>query len=613
MRSKKKERDTPELSPSGFELDPVARRTPPTATEPTPAIAQPPVSQAPAPAQRSVNGDGRPMVGELLVQQKLISSSQLAEALLQQSASGKRIGVLLVELGAIDETELTKVLAAHLNLPMADLRKEVPADDAIALVPEAIARAHTAIPLRITEHGLHVAMVEPTDAKAIADLETAAKLPILPVIAPASDIRRAMDKAYRALASVGRHIEAFLATEALNERTSEEAEDADAAPVVQVVNLIIQQGVRDRASDIHIEPQDSRLRIRYRIDGALHDVLALPSNMAPAIVSRVKVLAGMNIVERRRPQDGQIAMEIDGRPLDARVATTTTIWGEKAVLRLLDKSRALLRMDELGMPEATHASFSRLIRSPFGLVICAGPTGSGKTTTLYAALAEINQSERNVMTVEDPVEYVLPSINQIQIQDQTGISFAGGLKAILRQDPDVILVGEMRDVETARIGIQSALTGHFVLTSLHATDAAGALERFLDLDIEPFLVASSVVGVVGQRLVRRICRYCRMPYEPSVEELRFYQLAGGPPKEKFWHGDGCNFCFNTGYEDRVGVYELLTVTQEMKELLMGKANHDEIHALAVQQGMRSLRDGGIALVADDVTTISEVLRNIYTV
>jgi type IV pilus assembly protein PilB len=321
----------------------------------------------------------------------------------------------------------------------------------------------------------------------------------------------------------------------------------------------------------------------------------------------------MNIVERRRPQDGQIAMEIDGRPLDARVATTTTIWGEKAVLRLLDKSRALLRMDELGMPEATHASFSRLIRSPFGLVICAGPTGSGKTTTLYAALAEINQSERNVMTVEDPVEYVLPSINQIQIQDQTGISFAGGLKAILRQDPDVILVGEMRDVETARIGIQSALTGHFVLTSLHATDAAGALERFLDLDIEPFLVASSVVGVVGQRLVRRICRYCRMPYEPSVEELRFYQLAGGPPKEKFWHGDGCNFCFNTGYEDRVGVYELLTVTQEMKELLMGKANHDEIHTLAVQQGMRSLRDGGIALVADDVTTISEVLRNIYTV
>ena len=612
MRSKKKERDAPDLSPGGFELDHTAARTP-TVTEPPPVVQVPAAEDPPASTPARANGDGRPMVGELLVEQKLISSSQLAEALLQQSASGKRIGALLVELGAIDETELTKVLAAHLNLPMADLRKEVPEDDAIALVPEAIARAYTAIPLRTTDRGLQVAMVEPTDAKAIADLESASGLPIVPVIAPASDIRRAMEKAYRALASVGRHIEAFLATEALHERASEESEDADAAPVVQVVNLIITQGVRDRASDIHIEPQDSRVRIRYRIDGALHDVLALPANMGPAVVSRVKVLAGMNIVERRRPQDGQIAIEIDGRPLDARVATTATIWGEKAVLRLLDKSRALLRLDELGMPEATHTSFSSLIRSPFGLVICAGPTGSGKTTTLYAALAEINQSERNVMTVEDPVEYVLPSINQIQIQDQTGISFAGGLKAILRQDPDVILVGEMRDVETARIGIQSALTGHFVLTSLHATDAAGALERFLDLDIEPFLVASSVVGVVGQRLVRRICRYCRTPYEPPVEELRFYQLAGGPPKQTFWHGEGCNFCFRTGFEDRVGVYELLTVSQEMKELLMRRANHDEIHALAVQQGMRSLRDGGIALVADDVTTISEVLRNIYTV
>jgi type IV pilus assembly protein PilB len=609
VRSKKKDRDAqPELSPSGFEMDPLVTTTTPTVTAPPPAEAP---AAAAAPPRRAANAG--PMIGELLVEQNLISSSQLAEALLQQSASGKRIGALLVELGAIDETELTRVLAAHLNLPMADLRKEVPEDAAIALVPEAIARAHTAIPLRTTDHGLQVAMVEPTDAKAIADLESAAGLPVLPVIAPASDIRRAMDKAYRALASVGRHIEAFLATEALHERSSEEQDDADAAPVVQVVNLIIQQGVRDRASDIHIEPQDSRVRIRYRIDGALHDVLALPANMGPAVVSRVKVLAGMNIVERRRPQDGQIAMEIDGRPLDARVATTTTIWGEKAVLRLLDKSRALLRLDELGMPEATHTTFSRLIRSPFGLVICAGPTGSGKTTTLYAALAEINQSEANVMTVEDPVEYVLPSINQIQIQDQVGISFAGGLKAILRQDPDVILVGEMRDVETARIGIQSALTGHFVLTSLHATDAAGALERFLDLDIEAFLVASSVVGVVGQRLVRRICRYCRATYEPPIEERRFYDLAGGPAKETFWHGEGCNFCFRTGYEDRVGVYELLTVTQEMKELLMRKANHDEIHALAVQQGMRSLRDGGIALVADDVTTISEVLRNIYTV
>ncbi|TMK49637.1 MAG: pilus assembly protein PilB, partial [Actinobacteria bacterium] len=253
------------------------------------------------------------------------------------------------------------------------------------------------------------------------------------------------------------------------------------------------------------------------------------------------------------------------------------------------------------------------IRTPFGMVICAGPTGSGKTTTLYAALTEINQSEHNIMTVEDPVEYTLPSINQIQIHDQSGITFAGGLKAILRQDPDVILVGEMRDVETARIGVQSALTGHLVLTSLHATDTAGALQRFLDMGIEAFLVASSVVGVVAQRLVRRICPFCKVPYSPSVEERRFYEDAGGTPKGLFWHGEGCNFCFQTGYQDRIGVYELLQVTEEMKDLLLKKAAHDELRALAVSQGMRTLLDAGVRLVSEDVTTISEVVRSIYTV
>ncbi len=557
-------------------------------------------------------GSGR--IGDLLIERQLVTQSQLAEALLQQSVSGQRLGSLLVDLGALDDLDLARALSAHFGLPLADLRQDEPDEDAIALVPEGMARGYTAIPMRRSEAGgLEVAMANPTDREAVEAMAGAAGVRVIALVAPPSDIRRAIDKSYRALVGVERHVEAFLAAEALTAHASEVDDSGAAAPVVQVVNLIITQGVRDRASDIHIEPQDSRLRIRYRIDGALHDVLALPAKIGPAAVSRVKVLAGMNIVERRRPQDGQIAMEVDGRPLDVRVATTTTIWGEKAVLRLLDKSRSLLRLNELGMPTATHAGFSRLIRSPFGMVICAGPTGSGKTTTLYAALAEINQSEVNIMTVEDPVEYVLPSINQIQIQDQAGITFAGGLKAILRQDPDVILVGEMRDVETARIGIQSALTGHFVLTSLHATDAAGAVERFLDLGIEPFLVASSVVGVVGQRLVRRVCRSCAVPFQPSVEELEFYEQAGGPPGVTFYQGEGCNFCFRTGYEDRIGVYELLRITVEMKQLLMRKANHDEIQALAIEQGMRSLRDGGIQLVADGVTTISEVIRSLYTI
>ena len=352
-------------------------------------------------------------LGELLIESDLVTASRLDEALLQQSASGKRLGELLVELGAIDDFDLARVLSGRLGVPLADLRKDTPDEGAIALIPESLARSHVAIPVRKSDAGVRIAMADPLNDVAVKELSDAAGMSVIPMIAPPSDIRRAIDKSYRALAGVGRHVDAFLAAEAISVRTVEASDTAEDAPVVQVVNLIVQQGARDRASDIHIEPQESRVRVRYRIDGALHDVLALPPNMGPSVISRIKVLAGMDIVERRKPQDGQLAIEVDGRPLDIRVATTATIWGEKCVMRLLDKNRQLLRLDDLGMPEETHDRFSKLIRSPFGMVICAGPTGSGKTTTLYAALTEINNSERNIMTVEDPVEYVLPSINQI--------------------------------------------------------------------------------------------------------------------------------------------------------------------------------------------------------
>jgi type IV pilus assembly protein PilB len=388
---------------------------------------------------------------------------------------------------------------------------------------------------------------------------------------------------------------------------------ADEAPVVQVVNMLITQALRDRASDVHIEPQDSRVRVRYRIDGALHDVMALPDSMGPAIASRLKITAGMNIVERRRAQDGQIAMTIDGRDLDIRVATTGTIWGEKVVLRLLDKSRPLYRLGDLGMPTDTHAAYSSIIRSPFGMVICAGPTGSGKTTTLYASMTEINTPERNITTIEDPVEYVFPSINQIQINEQAEVTFANGLRSILRQDPDVILVGEIRDAETARIAVQSALTGHFVLSSLHGTDSVSALYRFLDMGIESFLIASSVLAVVGQRLIRRTCHYCKTPYQPSTEELAFYRDIGGGTKKQFWVGEGCNLCSRTGYSDRIGVYELLRMTEGLKEMLINKRpSHEAMRLLAQSEGMRSLRQEACQLIQDDVTTISEVVRCIYT-
>src|SRR5277367_1949715 len=315
--------------------------------------------------------------------------------------------------------------------------------------------------------------------------------------------------------------------------------------------------MRDRTSDVHIEPSEDVVRVRFRIDGALKEILVLPAAMGLGLVCRIKIMAGMNIVERRRPQDGQLTTTIDGKEVDVRVATTATIWGEKCVMRILDKTRSVLRLDDLGMPADTHARYSKIVRAPFGMVLCAGPTGSGKTTTLYATLSEVNNPTLNVMTIEDPVEYVFPSINQIQTNDQAGLTFATGLKSILRQDPDVILVGEIRDVETARIAVQSALTGHLVLSSLHATDSVSALHRFLDMGIESFLVASSVIGIVGQRLVRRICPSCTEVYQLSDEERSFYEGSEGPDKTEFIRGAGCNFCSGTGYQGRIGVYELL--------------------------------------------------------
>jgi type IV pilus assembly protein PilB len=333
--------------------------------------------------------------------------------------------------------------------------------------------------------------------------------------------------------------------------------------------------------------------------------------MGPALARRLKVLAGLNIVEHRRPQDGQITTQVEGRALDIRISTIATIYGEKVVLRLLDKSRPLFNIADLGLSAQTQLLYSQMVRSPFGMLVCAGPTGSGKTTTLYATLSEINTPDRNLMTIEDPVEYTFPSINQIQINEAAGVTFAGGLRAMMRQDPDVILVGEIRDEETARTAVQAALTGHLVLSSLHATDAPSALLRLLDMGIEGFLVASSLLGVVSQRLLRRICTSCAAPYQPAADEMAFYRAMGGAPKEHFVKGKGCNFCASTGYLERVGVYELMAVTDEIKDLVIGGSSDAAIRAKAREQGMRTLREEGLRLVGEDVTTISEVTRCIY--
>lgn len=555
--------------------------------------------------------DGSRM-GELLVRRGVLTAAQVADALLAQTSSGRRLGTLLVELGALDERELVQVLADQLGLDQIDLGRITPDAEALALLPDTLVRELSVLPVTVQDDGtLDVVVADPSDALAHRLTEVSGHR-VRMLLAPPSEVRRGIDGSYRALVDLDRHVTAFETTDAKRKvATTDQITVGADAPVVNIVNLLLTQALRDRASDVHIEPQETQLRVRFRIDGALHDVSALPASMGPALVSRIKIMAGMNIVERRRSQDGQMAIQVDGRDIDIRVATTATIWGEKCVLRVLDKSRSLYRMSELGMPADTHETLSRLVRAPFGMVLCAGPTGSGKTTTLYATLGEINEPHRNIMTIEDPVEYVFPQINQIQTNEQAGLTFASGLKSILRQDPDVILVGEIRDVETARIAIQSALTGHFVLSSLHGTDAVAAIHRFLDMGIESFLVSSSLLAVVGQRLVRRNCTSCMVKYKPETEELAFFEESGGTPKRTFWRGEGCNFCSGTGYRDRVGVYELLRITPEIKRLIVGWATQEELRRMAVSQGMRTLRDEATALVENDHTTLSEVIRTIY--
>jgi type IV pilus assembly protein PilB len=557
-------------------------------------------------------------LGARLVHQGVLTDEQLEDALIAQAtdAEPKRIGEVLVALGLATEQDVAAALAEQLGLATVALARLQLDRETALLLPEAVARQLGAIAVSRNGDRIDVAVSDPTLDGLQAQLIDALSTPVRVLVATPSEVDQAINQSYQDQSAFTDALRAFEARSDARRRTSEPSQQQVAvdenAPVVKVVTLIFEQAVRDRASDIHIEPQEDRVRVRVRTDGALHEAMSLPIGMASPLVSRIKVMSDMNIVERRRPQDGQLEIEVDGRELDVRVSTSATVFGEKCVLRLLDKTRAFLDLSALGMAEDTASAYRELIRSPYGMVICAGPTGSGKTTTLYATLAAINNDEINVTTIEDPVEYVLPTINQIQINEQAGITFAGGLRSILRQDPDAILVGEIRDVDTARISVQAALTGHFVMSSLHATDATSALHRFMDMGIEPFLVASSLLGVVGQRLVRKICRHCTEPYVATPEERAFFERSGGnPEKAVFVHGAGCNFCGHTGYFERVGIYEVLPITDRLKEMIVANASLADLRRIAVAEGMRTLRDQAVRLVEEDRTTIAEVLRTVY--
>ena len=553
------------------------------------------------------------LLGEILVAREAVTQEQVDAALEAQKDTGERLGEVLVAAGHLSDEARAEALGQQFDIKVAAVGRSSVDPKAVSLLPEPQARDLRAVPLSMSNGKLTVAISDPARTGLLGELEGTVRMPVNLVLGTEGEVEAAMERAYTSASKVTDAVRVFEArASGRGQQTTNVADEVDAnAPVVQVVSQILTQAVRDRASDVHIEPMGERVRVRNRVDGALHEVLSLPQSMSQALVSRIKIMADMNIVERRRPQDGQIETVIDGAALDIRVSTTSTVHGEKTVLRILDKSRALYDVATLGMPEDTAALYREIIRSPYGMVVCAGPTGSGKTTTLYASLMAINSDEINVMTVEDPVEYTFPTINQIGIHEQAGVTFAAGLRSILRQDPDAILVGEIRDVETARIAIQAALTGHFVLSTIHATDATSALHRFLDMGIESFLLASSMLAVVGQRLIRRSCTECLDPYEPTVEDLAFYERAGGKPRDVFHRGHGCSVCSGTGYVGRIGVYEVLKVTDEMRELIVRNASVDDIRKLAVEQGMVPMRDQALRLVADDVTTIAEVMRTIY--
>jgi len=567
-------------------------------------------AQAFSPAQET-----GPRLGERLLAKRVITEAQLRHALQIQPQSARPLGRVLVELGVLDEDRLTAVLGEHLDVPVVNLgRQEVDAE-AARLVPEEFARRHVVLPISRENGDLGVAMADPANLHLINDLRLITGLGIVPHIAGRSDILANLSRIH----SMGPRIhEAARSLEESRPRLAngrptifELSNITASSPAIDIVNMMITQGLRDRASDIHIEPQKEYLRIRFRIDGVLQDVAHLPIATGAALSSRIKIMADMNIVERRRAQDGQISLNVDARELDIRVATIETIWGEKLVLRLLDRGRSLITLEQLGFSRSAYERFQTMLHSPYGMIIVSGPTGSGKTTTLYASIHQLDQQVRNIMTIEDPVEYTFDNINQSQINKLADISFANGLRAILRQDPDIILVGEIRDRETAEIAVQSALTGHMVLSSLHATDGPGALLRFIDMGIEGFLIASSVISIVAQRLVRKVCDGCKTTHTPTAEELEFAASVGAPPPKRLYHGVGCARCNQTGYYDRVGVFEVLTMTDELRRAVTGRAGHREIMDAAVKGGAVPLRRDAWDKAAAGVTTVSEILRSVY--
>ncbi|HUG87654.1 MAG TPA: ATPase, T2SS/T4P/T4SS family [Actinomycetota bacterium] len=545
-------------------------------------------------------------LGEVLVDEGLISEGDLGKAQEEQERSGRSLGRVLLDLNLVDETKLVEALARQIGLEFVDLGDQQVDGSAVALVPEQVARRHRAIPISFEDSTLVVAMSDPSNVIALDDIRTITGFEVRAVVATAADVDAAINKYAKLDQSVEdmAHQAAGAADEDLG--LDEMRAAVEEAPIVKLVNLLITQAVADRASDIHVEPTEKDVRIRYRIDGVLHEVMRSPKNIQNGLVSRLKVMADINIAERRIPQDGRVSLSVGGKSVDLRVATLPTVYGEKVVLRILDKSNVLLRLDQLGFVDESYDRYETAFRKPYGTLLVTGPTGSGKSTSLYATLNMINTPDKNIITVEDPVEYRLAGINQMQVNPKAGLTFANALRSILRSDPDVVLIGEIRDRETALIAVEAAMTGHLVLSTLHTNDAPSAVSRLIEMGVEPYLVVSALDCVVAQRLARKLCDRCKEEYKPTKAELADGRL--GEKVEQLWKAVGCSHCGKTGYRGRLGLFEVMDMSEEIEKLTIEHGSSEDIKRTAIEQGMTTLLEDGLEKVKQGLTSLEEIYR-----
>jgi type IV pilus assembly protein PilB len=551
-------------------------------------------------------------LGDILVQTKKITEEQLQLVLKKQRISGKRLGEQLIEDNILTEDEIIDVLEMQLGIIRVDLEKTAVNMDAVKSISESLALRYNLIPIDIENNKIKVAMSDPLNVFAIDDVTISSGYEVEPLITTQTAIKKAIDRYYSSQYVQKAADELVISqtqsdTKGLSIEESDSLENIKNAPAVRLVDSLVKNAVKSRASDIHIEPFEEYVRVRYRIDGELHEVLKSPKETLAALVTRIKILGNMNIAEKRIPQDGRILMNIDEKNYDLRVSILPTVYGEKVVIRVLDRANFLKTKQQLGLNNDDLEKLNRIIKSPYGIILVTGPTGSGKSTTLYTILNDLNKENTNIITVEDPAEYLMDGINQVNVNVKAGLTFASGLRSILRQDPDIIMIGEIRDGETAEIAISSAITGHLVLSTIHTNDAASAVVRLTDMGIEPYLVATSISGVISQRLVRKICEHCKTSFEASGYEKTILGLEAHEGL-KLYKGAGCNYCNNSGFSGRIGVYEIMEITREIRESILLNKSIDEVKDMSIKNGMKTLRKSCEELVYSGETTIEELIK-----